>query len=165
VCIPIILTEAVRKLGIAKPSEEKSEMQKRSSRGCGSFLFLLLFVFLVLKLAGAIDWSWWWVLSPLWLPGAMVLAALVLLAVTGASIYKAVSAVLRRGDVRHTDRAGTGVLEAEGSEVPVSPGGTRAPLALPASDATPASAGGPAAARGTAGAPATEADGPSGTYT
>lgn len=25
-------------------------------------------VFLVLKLIGEIDWSWWWVTSPLWIP-------------------------------------------------------------------------------------------------
>lgn len=24
--------------------------------------------FLVLKLTGHIDWSWWWVTSPLWIP-------------------------------------------------------------------------------------------------
>lgn len=25
-------------------------------------------VFLVLKLVGVIDWSWWWVTAPLWIP-------------------------------------------------------------------------------------------------
>ena len=39
--------------------------------GLGSVLFI---VFLVLKLTGTIDWSWWWVTSPLWIP----LAALIL---------------------------------------------------------------------------------------
>ena len=29
---------------------------------------ILFIVFLVLKLTGNIDWSWWWVTSPLWLP-------------------------------------------------------------------------------------------------
>jgi hypothetical protein len=28
---------------------------------------LLFVVFLVLKLVGAIDWSWWWVTAPLWI--------------------------------------------------------------------------------------------------
>jgi hypothetical protein len=27
---------------------------------------ILLIVFVVLKLTGNIDWSWWWVLSPIW---------------------------------------------------------------------------------------------------
>jgi len=29
---------------------------------------LLLVAFIVLKLTGVIDWSWWWVVSPIWLP-------------------------------------------------------------------------------------------------
>lgn len=33
----------------------------------------LTIVFLVLKLCGEIDWSWWWVLSPTWIPIALVL--------------------------------------------------------------------------------------------
>ena len=28
---------------------------------------VLLVVFIVLKLTGTIAWSWWWVLSPLWI--------------------------------------------------------------------------------------------------
>jgi hypothetical protein len=33
--------------------------------GLGTVLFI---VFLILKLTGNIDWSWWWVTSPLWIP-------------------------------------------------------------------------------------------------
>jgi hypothetical protein len=33
-------------------------------------------VFIALKLAGVITWSWWWVLSPLWL-GGLALALMV----------------------------------------------------------------------------------------
>ena len=32
-----------------------------------SFGTLLFVVFLVLKLTAVIDWSWWWVTSPLWI--------------------------------------------------------------------------------------------------
>lgn len=28
---------------------------------------LLLVAFVVLKLCGLINWSWWWVLSPIWI--------------------------------------------------------------------------------------------------
>jgi hypothetical protein len=28
---------------------------------------LFLVAFVVLKLVGVIDWSWWWVLSPIWI--------------------------------------------------------------------------------------------------
>jgi hypothetical protein len=34
---------------------------------------VLLIVFLVLKLINSIDWSWWWVTSPLWIPFAGLL--------------------------------------------------------------------------------------------
>lgn len=36
-------------------------------------LELLLVIFIVLKLIGVITWSWWWVLSPLWIPLAIAL--------------------------------------------------------------------------------------------
>ncbi len=32
-----------------------------------AFADVLLVVFIVLKLVGVINWSWWWVLSPLWI--------------------------------------------------------------------------------------------------
>lgn len=32
-----------------------------------SFTGLLTIVFIVLKLCNVINWSWWWVLSPLWI--------------------------------------------------------------------------------------------------
>lgn len=37
--------------------------------GFGSVLGI---VFIVLKLCGVIDWSWWWVLCPFWLPIALI---------------------------------------------------------------------------------------------
>lgn len=48
------------------------------SKGTG-FLGLLTITFIVLKLTGYIEWSWLWVLAPLWLP-------LVVLAVVFAGI-------------------------------------------------------------------------------
>ena len=44
-----------------------------SSGGIG-FLGLLTIVFIVLKLTGVIAWSWIWVLSPLWIPFALVVS-------------------------------------------------------------------------------------------
>jgi hypothetical protein len=32
------------------------------------FLPLLTIAFIVLKLTNVIKWSWWWVLSPIWIP-------------------------------------------------------------------------------------------------
>ena len=37
------------------------------------FLGLLTILFIGLKLTGYIAWSWWWVLSPLWIPLVIVL--------------------------------------------------------------------------------------------
>lgn len=40
----------------------------------GGGLPILLFVtFLVLKLTDTIDWSWWWVTAPLWIPAVFAL--------------------------------------------------------------------------------------------
>lgn len=43
-----------------------SDNKATSSRGVG-FSGLLTIVFITLKLCGVIGWSWWWVLSPLWI--------------------------------------------------------------------------------------------------
>ena len=45
--------------------------------GVGTLLFI---VFLTLKLTNTIDWSWWWITSPLWIP-LVVLGLLVLIVV------------------------------------------------------------------------------------
>ena len=47
------------------------------------FLGLLTLVFIVLKLTHYIDWSWLWVLSPLWLGWLVVTAILFILALIG----------------------------------------------------------------------------------
>lgn len=43
-----------------------------------SFTGLLTIVFIVLKLCNVIAWSWWWVLSPIWIPIAIVLVILII---------------------------------------------------------------------------------------
>ena len=45
--------------------------QKGNSIGLSE---LLTIAFIVLKLTDCIDWSWWWVLSPIWIPIAFILA-------------------------------------------------------------------------------------------
>ena len=51
---------------------------KETSGGVG-FIGLLFLVFLVLKLCKVIDWSWWWVTSPLWIfAGLAILMGLIL---------------------------------------------------------------------------------------
>ena len=41
-----------------------------------SFTGLLFLVLLVLKLTHYIDWSWWWITSPLWIPVLFMLTVL-----------------------------------------------------------------------------------------
>ena len=46
-----------------------------SSNGIGA-LSLLGVLFVALKLTGFIDWSWWWVTAPFWVPVVSVILAL-----------------------------------------------------------------------------------------
>jgi len=43
-----------------------------------NFSGLLLVAFIVLKLCKVIDWSWWWVLSPAWIPAAIAIVILII---------------------------------------------------------------------------------------
>ena len=52
-------------------------INNNSSGGIG-FAGLLTIVFIVLKLLGKIDWSWWWVLSPMWISILLVVATVVI---------------------------------------------------------------------------------------
>lgn len=47
-----------------------------AQNGGFSFLGMLAILFIGLKLTHSIDWSWWLVLSPLWLPFAVFLGGL-----------------------------------------------------------------------------------------
>lgn len=38
-------------------------------------------VFIVLKLIGVISWSWWWVLAPFWIPLAIVILCVIIIAI------------------------------------------------------------------------------------
>jgi len=44
--------------------------------GLGTVLFI---VFLILKLTNTIDWSWWWVTSPLWIPAGFLIIVLLII--------------------------------------------------------------------------------------
>jgi hypothetical protein len=54
-----------------------NENSKSVTVGPG-FFGLLTILFIGLKLTDYIDWSWWWVLSPLWLPFAIVMTIVLL---------------------------------------------------------------------------------------
>lgn len=75
--------------GVFQPTGETSVSKSSSSSSSGGIGFcgLLAIVFITLKLTGYIAWSWWWVLSPLWIPFALIavvlLFCLFMAAVTG----------------------------------------------------------------------------------
>jgi len=50
-----------------------------SSGGIG-FFSLLTLIFITLKLLNKIDWSWWWVLAPLWI-GLCVFVIIVMIVI------------------------------------------------------------------------------------
>jgi hypothetical protein len=59
------------------------------------FFDTLAIVFIVLKLTNYIDWSWWWVLSPLWGPFA-AFAGIVLVVGLVAFIVYLIAAAMRK---------------------------------------------------------------------
>ena len=64
-------------------------MNKKITIGNTWFAPALGLLFITLKLTGVITWSWWWVLSPFWIPIAIFLVAfLVLIIVAFIRSYK-----------------------------------------------------------------------------
>lgn len=63
-----------------------SNNNNTASGGIG-FTGLLTVAFIVLKLTGVIDWSWLWVLSPIWIT-ALIAVAILLIVVLVAIIRR-----------------------------------------------------------------------------
>lgn len=55
-----------------------------SSSGGIGFTGLLLLAFIILKLCKVINWSWWWVLCPLWIGVAVVLVICIIVLIAYA---------------------------------------------------------------------------------
>lgn len=53
------------------------ERNKSNNNGIG-FIGLLTIAFIVLKLTGVINWSWLWVLSPIWIMVALAILIIVI---------------------------------------------------------------------------------------
>lgn len=70
-----------------------SESKSSSSGGIG-FVGMLTVLFIGLKLTGFIDWSWWWVLAPIWITAIIV--ALILLVVFAICIWADLSKPRRK---------------------------------------------------------------------
>lgn len=48
--------------------KNSKEIMVSPPKGSGNGMFTLFTILLILKLTDTIDWSWWWITSPLWMP-------------------------------------------------------------------------------------------------
>lgn len=62
-----------------------AQAQQNSTGGIG-FSGLLAILFIGLKLTGHVNWTWFWVLSPLWIPLAIALF-FVVIGLIGALLF------------------------------------------------------------------------------
>ena len=58
-----------------------------SSNGGIGFVGALTITFIVLKLTHVIDWSWWWVLSPVWISFSLVILTLLIIGLVFLGIW------------------------------------------------------------------------------
>jgi len=61
-----------------------SNSTSSSSSSGISFFGLLTLLFIALKLTGHIDWSWWWVLAPIWISFGLGLLVMMVMFVSVA---------------------------------------------------------------------------------
>ncbi len=54
-----------------------SESRTTASGGVG-ICGLLGIAFIIMRLCGVIDWSWWWVTAPFWIPTGIVVILLII---------------------------------------------------------------------------------------
>lgn len=79
----------IETLGVRPASQRKEKtMAAENSGGNGgdagvTFFGLLTIAFIVLKLTKVINWSWVWVLAPLWIPTCVIVFVVVLIILIG----------------------------------------------------------------------------------
>jgi hypothetical protein len=76
---------------MSKQLEDKLiELQEKSEKVKPRFPFIsiLTLLFVAAKLFGYIDWSWWWVFSPIWIQAVIVLVLLVVFGVGSLIAFK-----------------------------------------------------------------------------
>ena len=65
---------------VIKQSRSKTMSSSSTSSGGISFTGALTILFIGLKLTNVITWSWWWVLSPIWISLSIVVFILLIFA-------------------------------------------------------------------------------------
>jgi uncharacterized membrane protein (DUF485 family) len=58
-------------------------MKEQTASTSISLYTIVFIIFLILKLTGNIDWSWWWVTSPIWIPILLFIGILVIVFLLG----------------------------------------------------------------------------------
>ena len=58
-------------------------MKKEKTTSGITLCDLLGVAFIVLKLCKVIDWSWWWVLAPFWIPLIILIILMIIYAICG----------------------------------------------------------------------------------
>ena len=62
--------------------KEQSKAGRKYTIGCGG-IFLLTIGFIILKVCRVLEWSWFWVLSPLWLCVALIFVLVLVALISG----------------------------------------------------------------------------------
>lgn len=65
-------------------------MKEYRQIGCGTVSMpnAIFIVFLVLKLTGGIDWSWWWITSPIWIGVILAIVTAIVITILEIMIRK-----------------------------------------------------------------------------
>ena len=60
---------------------EKTNKKEVSIQITGIFNVIVFLAFFLAKIFDKIDWSWWWVFSPLWIPLALLIGILIIIGI------------------------------------------------------------------------------------
>jgi len=74
------LIDLIEQNAIKQSSSKTMSSSSSTSSGGLSFTGALTILFIGLKLTNVITWSWWWVLSPIWISLSIVLFILLIFA-------------------------------------------------------------------------------------
>lgn len=75
-----------------------------TSSGGTSFLTLLSIVFITLKLTNVIDWSWWYVLAPIWGGLALFLVIVIIILIVKLVLSKKYKAKIKEYELKKQER-------------------------------------------------------------
>jgi hypothetical protein len=75
------LIDLIEKNAIKQSRSKTMSSSSSTSSGGLSFTGALTILFIGLKLGNVIHWSWWWVLSPIWISLSIILFILLIVAI------------------------------------------------------------------------------------